>query len=71
MANSYTVTLEVQQTRHIALELVEVEADTEEEAIEVARKAYQDTGRTQFTLQFEEIGSEDITDAHAADSRWD
>lgn len=62
---NYTVTLEIRETRYVTLELVDVEADSEEQAIEVARKTYKDTGRMQFELQGEDIESDEVTDFHA------
>ena len=61
---NYAVTLEIRETRYVALELVDVEADSEEQAIEVARKTYKDTGRMEFFFQGEDIESDEITDAH-------
>jgi hypothetical protein len=65
MANSYTVTLEVREERCLTLELVDVQADTEEQACEVACQTYNATGRKQFTLQCTDLDDTEVTDFHA------
>ena len=68
---SYTVTLEVRETRYVTLELLDVEAESKEQAIDVARRTYKDTGRMQFELQGEDIESDEVTDFHAEEEKDD
>ena len=64
MSKSYTVTLEVFETRVLTLEIIEVEAKSEGDAINIAKKMYLD-GTHHFTLCNEDVDDQHIADATA------
>ena len=60
---NYVVTLEGRETRYMTLDLLDVEAVDEEQAVAMACKAYKDTGREEFDMQVEDIEEDDVVDA--------
>lgn len=59
---NYVVTLEVRETRYMTLDLLDVEAVDEEQAVAMACKTYKDTGREEFDVQVEDIEEDDVVD---------
>lgn len=60
---NYTVTLEVRETRYMTLELLDVEALDVEQAVKMAHKTYAETGRSEFTLEVEDIEDDEVVNA--------
>jgi len=60
----YTVTLEVREMRTLTLEVIEVEAKGEEDAVNIAKKMYLD-GSDHFTLCNEDVDDQYVVGATA------
>ena len=64
MSKYYTVTLEVSETRILTLEIPEVEAKGEGDAVNIAKKMYLD-GSDHFTLCNEDVDDQYVIGATA------
>ena len=66
MSKSYTVTLEVSETHSLTVEIIEVEAKGEGDAINIAKKMYLDNDtRHLFIICHDDIDDQYVVDATA------
>ena len=60
MINNYTVTLNVREVRFLAIELKDVIATSESNAIRNASSQYDRTGRDEFTVELTDGGADEV-----------